>query len=140
MDKLKKVFEKEMEVRDYECDMTAVVNNSVYLKYLEHSRHCLLRDAGIDFAELAKNKISLAVSRAEIDYKLPLRSGDKFIVRTSIKRASRIRFLFEQEIFRVPGDQLMISAKIIGVSLNADGKPKLPAELENLLLPLISPD
>jgi acyl-CoA thioester hydrolase len=56
-------------VRDYECDMAHVVNNSVYMNYLEHCRHEYLKTLGIDFAALAKNKTSLIVTRAELDYK-----------------------------------------------------------------------
>ena len=33
------VFETEMEVRDYECDIQGIVNNANYLHYTEHTRH-----------------------------------------------------------------------------------------------------
>ncbi|MCP4188209.1 MAG: acyl-CoA thioesterase, partial [Gammaproteobacteria bacterium] len=42
----------EFKVRDYECDMQAVVNNGVYQNYLEHARHDFLHSKGINFAEL----------------------------------------------------------------------------------------
>lgn len=50
-------FECVMEVRDYECDLADGVNNSVYMNYLEHARHMLLKQGGIDFAALARQKI-----------------------------------------------------------------------------------
>ena len=42
----------ELEVRDYECDMEGIVNNAVYLNYLEHARHAFLKHKGFDFATL----------------------------------------------------------------------------------------
>jgi acyl-CoA thioester hydrolase len=32
-------FKLEFEVRDYEYDLSGVVNNAVYQNYLEHARH-----------------------------------------------------------------------------------------------------
>lgn len=135
-----RVFEKEMEVRDHECDMADGVNNSVYYNYLEHARHCLLKEGGIDFAELARKKIGLVVGRAEIDFKRSLMSGDKFVVKTVLRRISRIRFEFQQNIYRLPDNQLIVSAKILGTPINAEGKPKLSPDLEELVLPLLSPN
>ena len=40
------VFTLEMAVRDYECDLQAVVNNAVYQNYLEHARHEYLKSLG----------------------------------------------------------------------------------------------
>lgn len=117
-------------VRDYECDMDHVVNNAVYLNYLEHARHELLGTINVRFGELAKRGVSLVVTRAEIDYKSPLRSGDSFLVRTALERKGRIRLLFNQEIFRVSDDRLMLKAVVIGTALNAQGRPELPDELK----------
>lgn len=48
-------YKLDFEVRDYECDMSNIVNNSVYLNYLEHTRHKFLKSMGIDFAAWAKH-------------------------------------------------------------------------------------
>lgn len=126
----KKPFEFELKVRDYECDMDHVVNNAVYLNYLEHARHELLDTKGLRFGELSKRGISLVVTRIEVDYKGSLRSGDSFVVRTELRRSGRIRFLFTQTIHRLPDSRLMLSAVVTGTALNSRGRPELPAELE----------
>lgn len=123
-------FELELKVRDYECDMDHVVNNAVYLNYLEHARHELLETKSLKFGELSKRGISLVVTRIEIDYKGSLRSGDSFIVRTALQRSGRIRFLFTQAIYRLPDNRLMLSAVVTGTALNSRGRPEFPAELE----------
>ena len=46
------IFETEMEVRDYECDIEGIVNNANYLHYAEHTRHLFLRSLGVSFAKL----------------------------------------------------------------------------------------
>ena len=84
----------ELEVRDYECDMQAVVNNGVYQNYLEHARHEFLKSRGIDFAALTASGINLVVTRAELDYRNSLVGGDRFRVSSLVKRASRVRFEF----------------------------------------------
>jgi acyl-CoA thioester hydrolase len=126
-------FEVEMEVRDYECDLQGVVNNAVYLHFLEHARHLFLKSRGIDFAELARNGVNLVVTRIELDYLHPLRSGDRFRVSLMPQRVSRLRIGFEQEIVRIPDGKAIVRARVIGTALNAGGRPHLPAQVEQLL-------
>jgi len=123
-------FVLELKVRDYECDMDHVVNHAVYLNYLEHARHELLGMKNLKFGELSRRGISLVVTRIEVDYKGSLRSGDCFVIRTTLQRSGRIRFLFSQAIHRLPDNQLMLSAAVTGTALNARGRPELPDELE----------
>lgn len=123
----------EFKVRDYECDMGHVVNNAVYLNYLEHARHELLGGMGIRFGDLAKRGIVLLVTRIEADFKASLTSGDTFIVRTQVQRKGRLRLQFHQQIQRSTDGQLMLSAMVTGTALNARGRPEMPAELESIL-------
>ncbi|MES2826400.1 MAG: acyl-CoA thioesterase [Pseudomonadota bacterium] len=127
-----------MDVRDYECDMAGVVNNSVYLNYLEHARHSMLKAGGIDFADLARQRIGLVVTRAEVDYVRSLVSGNQFVVKTSIRRVSKLRFEFSQDIFRLPDNLPIIKAKITGTPINAEGKPRITPELETLIVAMCS--
>ena len=126
-------FTLEMGVRDYECDIQGIVNNGVYQNYLEHVRHEYLKSIGIDFAEYASNGINLVVIRAELDYKLPLKSGDHFVVGLNLVRESKVRFAFMQDIFRLSDHKPVMQAKIIGTALNERGRPVLPDALNSLL-------
>ena len=130
------VFDLEMKVRDYECDMDQVVNNAVYLHYLEHARHELLLGLGINFGELSRQGTSLVVTRIEADFRASLTSGDNFLVRTSLKRKGRIRFQFHQNIYRTTDNRLMLSAVVTGTALNQRGRPEIPAELDRALGPV----
>ena len=129
-------FSLEMEVRDYECDMQGIVNNSVYQNYLEHARHVYLKTVGIDFREFTERGINLVVVRAELDYKSPLQSGDRFTVGLNMVRESPLRFAFYQDILRLPDMKPAIKAKITGTALNGRGRPEIPPELEALMQPV----
>ena len=120
----------EFDVRDYECDMAQVVNNAAYFNYLEHARHGLLKTVGISFGGMARRGISLVVTRIEADFKSSLVSGDKFIVRTSMTRKGRLRLQFNQRIFRLSDDQLMLSALVTATALNERGRPEIHPDLE----------
>ena len=121
------------EVRDYECDMQGIVNNSVYQNYIEHARHKFLLANNVDFAEITKNGIHLVVMRAELDFKKPLISGDEFIVTTHAKRQSKFKFDFHQEIIRVSDKRVMLKAKVIAASITDKGKPVIFTDLDHAL-------
>lgn len=123
-------FSLDFQVRDYECDLQGVVNNAVYQNYLEHARHEFLKSLGIDFAELTERKVILVVAKAELVYRHPLRSGDRFQVRTSWERTSKVRFTFLQDIYRKPDERLVMNARIVGTALNERGRPWVPEEIE----------
>jgi len=113
----------EFKVRDYECDMQGLVNNSIYQNYLEHARHEYLISKGIFFSKMVTNKVNLVVVRAELDYRDSLKSGDNFEVCSNIKQLSKVRFEFLQDIFRKTDSKLMLQARIVGTSLNERGRP-----------------
>ncbi len=139
-----------MEVRDHECDMEAIVNNSVYMNYLEHARHRYFRTLGVSFADLTASGVHPIVVRAEIDYRRPLRSGDHFVVSVQMERVTKLRFAFVQEIrlweeqgaktddelaahaARLTADEfnsflLAVEARITATAITATGRP-LPLE------------
>lgn len=63
----------------------------------------------------------------------PLQSGDKFYVEVKPERVSRLRFGFQQDIYRLPDEKPILAARVIRTALNAQGRPRLPAEIEQLL-------
>ena len=118
----------EFEVRDYECDLQGVVNNANYQHYLEHARHVYLVSKGISFAKLHDEGLDLIVTRVEIDYKFPLRSCDRFIVKTNILMRGNVRIVFLQDIFRLPDNKPVVKA-VITTAATKKGKPVAPGEL-----------
>ena len=118
-------FETELQVRDYECDIQGIVNNAVYLNYLEHCRHKFLQSFGIAFDRLHNEGVDAVVIRAELEYKSSLRPGEEFLVRLKINRQGRLRVVFDQQVIRKNDDKLIVDAKITTV-LTRNGKPIAP--------------
>ena len=93
-------FTLEMKVRDYECDLQGIVNNANYQHYMEHSRHELLDSLGVNFGKLHEDGIDAMVAKITIEYKTPLRSGDKFVVGINLERKGP-KIIFYQDIYRL---------------------------------------
>ncbi|MGC9353095.1 MAG: acyl-CoA thioesterase [Mariniphaga sp.] len=123
-------FETALEVRDYECDIQGIVNNSVYQNYLEHCRHKFLNEVGLSFAQMHNDGIDAVVIRAELDYKFPLRPGDAFLVRLKMAKQGRLRIIFKQQVIRKADKKLMVDARIATV-LTRNGRPVSPEILED---------
>ncbi|PXY01896.1 acyl-CoA thioesterase [Marinifilum breve] len=105
-----------LKVRDYECDIQGVVNNSVYQNYLEHARHEFLESIGSNFKKLHEEGIDAMVSRIEIDYKTSLTSGDEFEVRLNIEREG-LKLVFNEDIYRTSDNKLCAKGKVFVICL-----------------------
>ena len=103
LDKYK--FCHEMKVRDYECDLQGIVNNANYQHYMEHSRHELLDKLGVNFGKLHEDGIDAMVAKITIEYKIPLRSGDRFVVGINLERQGP-KIVFYQDIYRLSDGKL----------------------------------
>lgn len=126
-------FSISMQVRDYECDMQGIVNNAVYLNYLEWARHEYLRGRGLDFADLTARGIIVVVARVELDYLKSLRSGDHFSVSVAVRKPSRIRLVFDQLIHLLPHNEAVMRASITATTVNERGRPYFHEDLGKLL-------
>ena len=87
------IFELKDKVRDYECDLQGIVNNANYQHYLEHCRHEFLLAHNISFAELHE------------------KGTDAWI------KKEGVRYIFMQDIFRLPDMKLCIRAQVDSVCL-----------------------
>ena len=90
------IYELEMKVRDYECDLQGIVNNANYQHYLEHTRHEFLTSVGVSFAALHEQGVDPVVARINMAFKTPLKSGDEFVSKLYMKKEG-IKYVFYQD-------------------------------------------
>lgn len=134
-DKNKKYcFVMEMEVRDYELDCEQIVNNAVYLHYMEHTRHKFCEDAGLSFIEMHNRGIDAVVRRIEVEYKTSLRGGDRFISGLRLERKGP-RFIFHQDIIKPNGE--IVAEGVVTVVVLDGGKLSRGNELAEIFAPYL---
>ena len=121
----------QLKVRDYECDMQGIVNNSVYQNYMEHTRHEFIQDLGLSFSDLCERGIDVVVARIEIAFKNSLRSKDVFDSCVSVSRQG-IKYMFEQVIFNIATGQVVATGKVTAVS-RINGKLSTCQEIDDAL-------
>ena len=107
----KYIYQLEMKVRDYECDLQGIVNNANYQHYLEHTRHEFLLSTGVSFAALHEQGVDPVVARINMAFKTPLKSGDEFVSKLAMKKEG-IKYVFYQDIFRASDNKVAIKAVV----------------------------
>jgi acyl-CoA thioester hydrolase len=113
-------YKLEMKVRDYECDIQGIVNNANYQHYLEHARHEFLEHIGGSFSQLHEQGVDPMVSRITLEYKRPLRGGDRFVVCINMLRKGA-KVVFQQDIYNLNDGSLALKGEVDVVCLK-DGR------------------
>lgn len=114
------IYKLEMKVRDYECDIQGVVNNANYQHYLEYARHEFLEYIGGSFSQMHNRGFDFMVSKVTLEYKRPLRGGDKFVVCINTCRKGA-KLVFLQDIYNLADGALMLKGEIDVICLK-DGR------------------
>ncbi|KAL3159258.1 hypothetical protein ABBQ32_011224 [Trebouxia sp. C0010 RCD-2024] len=135
-------FAIKMKVRDYELDQYGVVNNAVYLNYLQHVREEWMHYIGFNSGEFARAGNALALSECNVKYMRPLRTRDLFNSLAWVTKVSATSFHLYQELVKVEEDEqackeeVALAATCIVVCLDHRYRPTriLPEWKQKLLL------
>jgi len=122
---MSRTFTLEMESRDYGCDLQGIINNSVYLNYLEHTRHTFLKHLGLDFAGLHLEGYDAVVRRVEIEYRRSLKGMERFVSHLQVSRKGRLQYVFDQNLRRASDNEEMVRARTF-VAFVKEGRPVQP--------------
>ena len=110
------VFRMPMQVRDYEVDSQGIVNNAIYLHYLEHTRHQFCREVGTSFRQMQTEGIDPVIRSVNIEYLTPLTLGEEMESCLGLRRDGA-RFIFIQDIYRLPDRKPVVRAECTVVCL-----------------------
>ena len=91
-----------------QIDYAGIVHNAVYIRWMEDLRTELIRSA-YPIEAMVADGISPILTKTEIEYRLPVRFGEKVVGQMWIAALSRVRWTVEAEI-RV-GEQVRASSR-----------------------------
>jgi len=123
-----------LRVRYEETDTMQVVHYSKYLVYFEAGRIELLRSLGLVYRELERDGLLISVVKAVADYHAPARFDDEIKVRTWISKVGTSSIRFDNEITRLPENELLCAGHTVHVLVDKGGNPiKVPQEIRKRL-------
>jgi len=123
-----------LRVRYEETDTMQVVHYSKYLVYFEAGRIELLRSLGLVYRELERDGLLIPVVKAVAEYHAPARFDDEIMVRTWISKVGTSSIRFDNEITRLPENELLCAGHTVHVLVDKGGKPiKVPQEIRKRL-------
>lgn len=114
-------------VRYNETDQMGVVHHSEYVNYFELGRTEMMRAHGLEYAEMERRGVLLAVVDVALRYLKPARFGDELTIETRIAEVERVRVRFEYEVKLA--DEVVCRGHTVLACVGRDLVPKrLPEE------------
>ncbi len=124
----------ELHVRYAETDQMGRAHHSHYLVWCELGRTALMRDAGASYSRLEERGVQLPVSRAELEYRQPLRYDAAVRIETRLEQVRSRKIVFSYRIVSVEDGIVAATARTELVSIDSDGRPtRLPPDVRELL-------
>jgi acyl-CoA thioester hydrolase len=113
-------------VRYPEADPMGYVHHSHFLQYFEMGRIEFLRAAGFSYADMEREGVFFAVTKVEVRYLAPARFDDELTLKTTVKRATHVRFDHTYELRK--GNTLLAEGGTTVACIGSDGKVRAMPE------------
>ncbi|MBQ9466071.1 MAG: acyl-CoA thioesterase [Muribaculaceae bacterium] len=125
----------DFDVRDYEIDSEGIVNNAIYLHYMEHARHTFCREVGLSYEQMRQQGITPVVAKLEIAYRTPLQSCDHVRCELTVERRGP-RFIFHQTIHNISLGSIAAVATVT-IACLVDGRLSRGDDLAQAFAPFL---
>ena len=123
-------------IKYYETDQMGLTHHSNYIRFMEEARVELLRNWGLNWAELEKEGILSAVTAVGGSYKSSSHFDDVLAIRAFLQDYTGIRMVFRYEMTKEDGKPVFEGTSE-HCFLTADGRPlrlkKIRPDLHELL-------
>lgn len=129
-----KVHEIKTRVRYQETDQMGVVYYANFFVYFEMGRTEFLRNIGLPYSELEKERIYFPVTEAHCRFRLPAHYDDVLIIQTCVSELKHATIEFSYKVIRESDKSLIAEGSSKLACLNASRKPTpMPEKLRRLL-------
>ena len=113
------VASREFLIRFSEVDAMNIVWHGNYANYLEDGRDAFGDKYDLNLIKVYQQEgLVTPIVKMTLDYKLPLKYGDKAIVKATFMDTDAAKLIFHYEIYRSSDHQLVTKAETVQVFLN----------------------
>jgi acyl-CoA thioester hydrolase len=113
----------QIRVRYAETDQMGVVYHANYVVWMEVGRVEAMRSAGLNYAEMEKEGLRVAVLGVEVDYRAAARYDDLIDVTAKVVEVQSRKMRIEYEIHRASDQVLLATGATRHLFINHDLKP-----------------
>lgn len=113
----------EIRVRYAETDQMGVVYHANYVVWMEVGRVEAMRSAGLNYAEMEREGVRVAVLGVEVDYKTAAKYDDVVAVTAKVVEVQSRKMRIEYEIHRVADGQLLATGATRHLFISHEMKP-----------------
>lgn len=110
-------------VSSYELDSFGHVNNANFLNFLEGARCDFMTQRGLHFDDFFKWKRYPVVTRAELNFKWPAKSGDRLKIKGWIPKHRPTGFTMQYEITLADTGKLILTGETNHVFVDDNNRP-----------------
>lgn len=129
-----KTHTAELKVRYAETDNMGIVYYANYLVWFEVGRTEYLLAQGMDYRDVEKDGLFMAVVESHATYKAPARYGDVVVVETTPTQVKNSSLRFDYRVVRSSDKKLLCEGYTTHVLIDKEMKPKkIPEKIRALL-------
>ena len=134
----KDIVETTLHVRYAETDQMGIVHHSTYVIWMEEGRSDFMRQKQVDYAEVEKRGLALAVTEMTVRYSAPAHYGEQVTVRTWVESLRSRMLVFGYEIINAKSKQKLITGEVKLTMINKQGQVvTMPEDIQAALRPAV---